>query len=214
MVDDIPFANLGDAKDPFCVSAPAPDARIERWLRLGYTEYTGDRGDEVDQIIASRAAQTAKEQDHRAATILSLEENNRRLSVDLVAARQKIAALVDGDQSGSLAKVAELADQLKTANARITDLEARGEGGGTNGVVEQFEHALEQLELAKARITELEAGILEVGEGDAPTVIGALTADAVLNELRRIADLPQGYKKELLSLIAVIDGTNPAAGDD
>jgi hypothetical protein len=181
MVDDIPFANLGDDKDPFCVSAPAPDARIERWLRLGYTEYTGDRGDEVDQIIASRAAQTAKEQDHRAATILSLEENNRRLSVDLVAARQKIAALVDGDQSGSLAKVAELADQLKTANARIT---------------------------------ELEAGILEVGEGDAPTVIGALTADAVLNELRRIADLPQGYKKELLSLIAVIDGTNPAAGDD
>jgi len=177
VVDGVPFANLGDEKNPLCVSALVTDARMERWLSLGYVEYEGDRGDEVDRIIGERAVRTAEQEDHRAKTIAELEDNNRRLSMDLVAARQKIAALVDGDQSGSQAKVAELADQLKAANARLT---------------------------------ELEAGILEAQEGDGPDVIGALTADAVLNELRRIADLPQGFKKELQSLIALIDGEAPA----
>lgn len=180
-VDGVPFANLGTNDKPECVSALVTDSRIDRWLRLGYAEYTGDRGAEVDQIIAERAVRTAEEEDQRTATIASLEENNRRLSVDLVAARQKIASLVDGDQSGAQAKIAEFADQLKAANERNA---------------------------------ELAAGILQAQEGDAPAVIGALTADAVLNEIRRIADLPQGFKKELLALVALIDGEAPAAGDD
>lgn len=186
-VDGVPFCNLGDKDAPRCVSTLVTDARMERWLRLGYQEYTGDDGEEIDHLIATQSHRREVEEiDQRSRTISELQDNNRRLGADLSAARQKLQQMIEADHGGLQKKVDELVDELKAARERIAELEGSSTADGE--IVSDF---AQELAAAKQRIAELE------NAGGAP--------DAwLIGEISRIAQLSQGFKKELETLVETV----------
>ncbi len=213
-VGDIPFANIaGEDEAICCVSASIDDPEeMERLLRVpGYSIWDGDddQADRVDSIIAARHVRTIEEKDESGATIASLEDSNRRLSRDLVAARHAIGQMKEADRTGAQEKINELVEELRIANERITAL---GAAGGNDDAVK------DALEGANARVAEAEKkAAAAAGEVDAlkeklaaASTGGAEDAvkfqESLVAEVRRISELPQGFKKELQTLLDTLEG--------
>lgn len=184
VVDGVPFVNLGDEKGHKCVSAPVSEERMARWRRFGYVDFDGDTA-EVDRLLADRRMRDLEAEDQRQFTIESLQDSNRRLSEDLVAARRKIEQILAANPNADGSQVADLQGQLATASRRIAELEA-GAGAGDGSHVSDLQKSLDA---ATAQVAELTAA-----------------RDLMIEECRRIAALPHGLKKELESMLESVEG--------
>lgn len=210
-VGDIPFANIaGEGEAICCVSAPIDDPEeLERLLRVpGYSIWDGDT-DQVDSLIAARHVRTIEEKDEGSATIASLEDSNHRLSRDLVAARHTIGQMKEADRTGAQEKIEELVAELRVANERITALDAAG--GDDDAVKAALEGANERVAEAEKKATDAAAEVDALKEKLAAASTGGAEAASkfqasLVTEIRRISELPQGFKKELVSLLEQLEG--------
>jgi len=208
-VNGVPFVNVSTDPDrPLCVSGPMSGDQAARLCSIpGYQSWDGDTVN-VDRLITERGKRTQAEADVQQQTIEGLIDSNLRLSADLTATRQKLNQVTAADGSGGKAKIAELTDQLQKANALV--LELQNGGGGDDGFAAKVAELQRDLNVERAKVAELEA---QVADGATATDPAALIA-----EIRRIAELPQGFKKELGALLETIDGpgndSDSGADDD